>query len=414
LTQDYGFFLVFDDAKRHDADRHLALTALWGQTGMREFTEFYKNTTLNLIHEHSFSYDLPAKSTSRGRYVDIVRNVINLTSVRWAADYLTGMTIKDEENPHGEYTEQEFYQMLMVLFMAVFENVDPEHGWFLRSKAKAVADMVNRVIENSIEQVRPRHPVSAFFARAATIVTSGSMELVENRPCYGFLRRLAETGRPLKDLTATVLGLAVGSSVNYAQASAQIVDFYLDDERAAARADIVRLVATPEDDEAANQRLIGYIKEGQRLAPQVPGLLRVCEAAEEVRIQQGSGKEDLYIQPGQTVWASYYHAQTNPRDFPDPFTVDPERPRANYAVQGVGFHGCPGVHFAERTLLSVMRVIFSLPNLRRAKGYQGRLASFMSEQNGTPWRFYLDDKGAMSPWPGQLLVAYDDEEELEV
>lgn len=37
------------------------------------------------------------------------------------------------------------------------------------------------------------------------------------KACYPFLSELAETGRPLNELVATVVGLAVGSSVNYAQ-----------------------------------------------------------------------------------------------------------------------------------------------------------------------------------------------------
>ena len=40
----------------------------------------------------------------------------------------------------------------------------------------------------------------------------------------------------MRDLCATVVGLSSGSSVNYAQAVAQIVDFYLDDARAEERA----------------------------------------------------------------------------------------------------------------------------------------------------------------------------------
>lgn len=297
----------------------------------------------------------------------------------------------------------------MVLFMCVFEDLEPEHGWFLRTKAKEMAETMNSVIANSIEQVRPRHPVSTFFAKATTYVIGGSSDLVGNRPCHGFLRRLAESGRPLNDLTATVLGLATGTSVNYAQACAQIVDFYLDDARAAERADIIQLVHTPENDDVANERIIGYIKEAQRLAPQFPGLYRVCEATAPVTIQQGSGKEAVVIQPGQKVYASYYNAQTNPHDFPDPFTVNPERNRDKYAVQGIGFHGCPGVKFAERTLLAVIRVIFSLKNLRRAPGPQGKLASFVDAQEGTRMRLFLDDTGAMTPWPGQLMVVYDEE-----
>ena len=41
--------------------------------------------------------------------------------------------------------------------------------------------------------------------------------VIDNKPCYPFLRRLAETGRPINEIVAMVVGLAVGSSVNYAQ-----------------------------------------------------------------------------------------------------------------------------------------------------------------------------------------------------
>lgn len=88
--------------------------------------------------------------------------------------------------------------------------------------------------------------------------------------------------------------------------------------------------------------------------------------------------------------------------------VNPERTRDNYAVQGIGFHGCPGVHFAERTLLAVMRVIFSLKNLRRAPGSDGHLSSFKDLAQGTPMRLYTDEKGKMTPWPLSMVVAYDE------
>jgi len=413
LTQDYGFFLVFDERAQHDKDLRLAMKALWDHTNPRHdkyagFAQWYKQTTRQLIEEHSFSYDLPANSNFRGRHLDIVRNVINTAAVRWAADHLTGMSLKNKQNPHGQFTEYEAYQMFMILFMCVFENVQPEHGWFLRSKAKTVSDIMVRIIENSLEQVQPRHPFVSFFAKASTLITSGSGDLVDNRPCHDFLRRLVASGRPLRDLSATVIGLAVGSSVNYAQSAAQVVDFYLDDARSVERAEIVRLVKSPENDEQANDLLIGYIKEAQRLAPQFAGLLRECKAHQPVQIEQGSGKEAVVIQPGQTVFASYYNAHTNPHDFPEPFQVNPNRPRDSYAVQGIGFHACPGVNFTERTLLAMMREIFSLKNLRRAQGAKGQLASFNDNQEGTPMRLFIDDRGAMTPWPGQLMVVYDE------
>ena len=37
------------------------------------------------------------------------------------------------------------------------------------------------------------------------------------KECYDFLGRLSASGKPIDDLVACVIGLAVGSSVNYSQ-----------------------------------------------------------------------------------------------------------------------------------------------------------------------------------------------------
>jgi linoleate 10R-lipoxygenase len=37
------------------------------------------------------------------------------------------------------------------------------------------------------------------------------------KECHAFLGKLAESGRPTRELVANVIGLAVGSSVNYSQ-----------------------------------------------------------------------------------------------------------------------------------------------------------------------------------------------------
>jgi hypothetical protein len=95
-------------------------------------------------------------------------------------------------------------------------------------------------------------------------------------------------------------------------------------------------------------------------------------------------------------------------DFPNPLSVDPRRPRNNYAVQGIGFHGCPGVSYAEKTLVEVIRVIFSLKNLRRAQGPAGTLSGYGDNQFGTKAKLFLDDTGKISAWPGCLMVTWDD------
>lgn len=84
LTDGYGFFLSFDDRKKHDTDKAMAWHALFpdAQT-VSQYIEWYKAKTVALLKEKSFSY-----SGVPGKYVDIIGNVANLVGVHWAADIL--------------------------------------------------------------------------------------------------------------------------------------------------------------------------------------------------------------------------------------------------------------------------------------------------------------------------------------
>lgn len=90
-----------------------------------------------------------------GTRVDIVRNVINLVSVHWAASYLVGIPLKTVASPKGVFTEQEVYDILSLLFTCVFIDVQPEHGWALRASAKQYGDVINSMIEKSLDEAAP-------------------------------------------------------------------------------------------------------------------------------------------------------------------------------------------------------------------------------------------------------------------
>lgn len=122
------------------------------------YGEWYKQKTTDLINQYSYTiHGLP------GKRVDIVRNVINVAAVHWAANYMCGISIKDKANPRGAFTEQELYDIFSLLFTCVFINVVPEHGWALRMGGKKVGDLVNSMIENSIKEAAPRtDPVRRF------------------------------------------------------------------------------------------------------------------------------------------------------------------------------------------------------------------------------------------------------------
>ncbi|TCD62866.1 hypothetical protein EIP91_006272 [Steccherinum ochraceum] len=398
LTGGYGFFLVFEEAAKHEKDRSLVLHSLFPtQDSMANYVNFYKSKTLELLKENSYKI-----SGVAGTRVDIVRNVINLVSVHWAADYLIGIPLKTKANPKGMFTEQEVYDIFSLLFTCVFINVQPEHGWTLRTQAKQVGDVINSLIEKSINEASPRtaaNPIVGLFSAVSNMIWPAN-----GKPCYPFLSKLAESGRPVKELVGNVIGLAVGSSVNYAQAVAQVVDFYLDDERAKERADIISL--SKKSDPASMERLRGYVREGQRLNPQFAGLLRVSVVNDSIPL--GNGRAPVTVQPGDIIFNSYRNAQLNPNDFPNPTQVDPTRPRSSYQNQGAGFHGCPGVNYSEQTIPEILKIVFSLKNIRRAPGQAGKMAGFMLNQFGTDNRLYLTDTGNLSPWPGSLTIVYDE------
>jgi linoleate 10R-lipoxygenase len=67
----------------------------------------------------------------------------------------------------------------------------------------------------------------------------------------------------MDELIGNILGVAVGSSVNYAQASVHVIDFYLDDAREKERKHIVQLCSS--QDAQSAELLVGYVREGMRM-----------------------------------------------------------------------------------------------------------------------------------------------------
>ncbi|THH01371.1 hypothetical protein EW026_g1293 [Hermanssonia centrifuga] len=402
LTEQYGFFLVFDEQEKHQRDKALLLHSLFPtKDKMAAYVDFYKNKTAALIKEYSYVIDTGDKTKPPTMRVDIVRNVVNLISVHWVADYLVGIPLKTKAQPKGVFTEQEVYDMLSVLFSCVFLNLQPEHGWVLTHAAKQVADIINQMTEKNLNEASPSNasnPLAGFVSAVSNLIWP-----TEKKPWHDFLGKLAESGRPHRELVGEVIGLSVGSSMNYAQTVAQVVDFYLDDARSQEFAAIKALAAR--DDAASMELLCGYVYEARRLNPQFAGLFRAAAAADSIPL--GSGKPNVNVQPGDLVFSSFRKAHLNPADFPDPYKVNPRRPRDNYQLQGAGFHDCPGGNYIDKTIPEIMKVIFRLKNLRRAPGPAGHMAGFMLNAFGTDNRMYIDNTGNVSPWPGSLTVLYD-------
>jgi linoleate 10R-lipoxygenase len=82
--------------------------------------------------------------------------------------------------------------------------------------------------------------------------------------------------------------------------------------------------------------------------------------------------------------------------------VDTTRPQSSYNLNGTGFHGCPGVAYAEHCIAEILKVVFGLKNVRRAPGDAGKLAGFRTIVHETETNVYLTPNGTTSSWPGSM------------
>jgi len=292
--------------------------------------------------------------------------------------------------------------MFSTLFTLTFLSIgDNEHGFSLRWSAVQSGGVIQALIAKSVLEVAPGSAPNALMGLVAQV--SSYLWPTASKPFYPFLSKLSETGRPLNELVATVVGLAVGSSVNYAQAAVHVVDFYFDEEREKERLHILRLVRS--DDTESTELLRGYVREAMRLNPQFTGLWR--EAAVDAQIPQGAGLPPMNVRAGDRIWASFKNAHLNPAEFPNPTAVDPRRPKGAYNLNGSGFHNCAGVAYAEQTIAEIVKVVFRLRNVRRAPGNAGRLVGFKTVVNETETNMFVKPNGTLTTWPGSMVLVYD-------
>ncbi|KAJ7785469.1 heme peroxidase [Mycena olivaceomarginata] len=380
LGNGYGFMLCFDQSAKQSQALHALFPT---EASLGQYRNWYRDSVTQLIKERSWKYDGVA-----GNYVDIVKSVINVTSVHWAADRLCGLPLKTKDNPSGCTRNRR------LTFLSIGDN---EHGFSLRWAAIQSGGVIQALIAKAILEIAPKsapNAITGFIAKCSNFLWPSS-----DKPCYPFLSKLSETGRPVNELTATVVGLAVGSSVNYAQAAVHVIDFYLDDAHEQERIQIIKLV---QGDASKSTDLLRAMSGRQcfrpyscldliGLNPQFTGLWR--DVAADAAIPKEKDYPPMNVKAGDRIWASFKNAHINPVDFPNPTAVDPSRPRNTYNLNGAGFHTCPGVTYAEQTIAEIVKVVFQLKN---------------TIINETETNVYLTPYGTTSPWPGSMYLVYDD------
>ncbi|KAH9175686.1 heme peroxidase [Lactarius sanguifluus] len=331
------------------------------------------------------------------RYIDIVRDVINLIPVHWLSNDIIGLPLKVEGNPRGTYREQDLYGWFANIGNYVYHNTDPSNDWALREQSQeATREMIRYLKGHLVKLTRGLVNVEG--------ITDSVLHWVSRKNDHSerFLGVLVKaTGSLSSDseldgLANSLLASVVPTAALFSQIIAHIVNFYLDEDKVAQREQIVRLV-----ERDANAEVIPYIFEALRLDPPLSSLLLTARSAASVA--------GTAVAEGQHILVDITGATHDPSTFESPKEPNYGRqPRKVADVLGLDRRGLLSQDLFDRVVPRILGQIFKLKNLRRQPTHSGRLTRFTEKIHNVPEQSYCDMNGRLTPFPGSLIVQFDE------
>ena len=117
------------------------------------------------------------------------------------------LPLKTEAHPHGIYSEHELYQVLAVIFICIFFDLDPAKSFALRLAAKAVTQQLGKLIEANVKAVSLTGWIAGIvdgFAQTHTPLKDYGVHMV---------RRLLDSGLGVKEITWSQILPTAGAMV---------------------------------------------------------------------------------------------------------------------------------------------------------------------------------------------------------
>jgi linoleate 10R-lipoxygenase len=334
-------------------------------------------------------------------------SVGNLAHVHFAANIFS-LPLKTDTNPHGVFTEHEMFEIMALIFTAIFFDVDPVKSFFLRHKAREAAEKFGKLVEMKVKAISN----SGFLATVLGKRRANKNALYH----YGvhMVERLLHSGLDAEQVTwSQILPTAISMVPNQAQVFTQIIDYYLSDRGRQHLPDINRVAK--EDTPASDEILLRYCMEAIRLNG-VFGSYRESQTGLSLEDKHGL----VQIKPGDKVFVSFVRISTvapdrsrdtadqtqvdankDPNIFPNAYEVDLTRPMESYIHYGVGPHSCLGGDASKVALTAMLRVVGRLDNLRPAPGPQGNLKKIKRE-NGF-YTYMREDESSFYAFPMSML-----------
>jgi cytochrome P450 len=391
-TDGHDFMIGWDQQKKHDERSNFLHHVFFEEGFEANVAQFFRQHVRELVEKSSLAY------TDGRRSIDIVRDVTNVTPILWLAERFA-IPLKTEQHPRGLITRAELFDLYLVLFMYQSFNILPYSEWKLRQASMKVAPLLRSILHGHLStQTGGYKEVFADMVEKGTAYEVGP---VADR----LYKELAKSGLPVGDLVGDCIGMGAPVAGNITQQASLLIDLYLSPGYEKYKARIVELAHR--DDAAADRELLGFVYEGMRHAGVVPGLPRV--AAQDITIRDGQ-RGNIRIKANQTVLIATSRAAMDPTAYPHPELLDPHRPISSYTLLGHGLHFCFGARLVAPAIVSTLKEVFRLKNLRRAPGRPGQFSTVTHHLAGVNMRVYLDANSKESPIPTTLTLIYDKED----
>jgi len=213
--------------------------ALFGERQLAAWGASFAALTRSLVESKSIRHVGSTK-----RYVDVVKDVINLVPVYWIANEVLGLPLKTDANSHGSMREQTLYKRFADVADYVFLDTDAGAEFELRENSAKVVEEVVKRVERHLTRLRDGL-FSVHGIVNTAVDTVDGLWAGRNEHSDAFLKSLLTAGAGTGvDVLANTLAMEVLSTAAlYSKALALIVDLYLDDGNQEARAEMVRLAS---------------------------------------------------------------------------------------------------------------------------------------------------------------------------
>ena len=282
---------------------------------------------------------------------------------------------------------------MSLVFICIFFDADPANSFALRQTARKLTQQLGEIMETLIipEAKEPTliNTILGFIHKHSALSKYG----------LHMIHQLFKSGLTTKDIIwSQILPTAGGMIANQAQLFAQTLDFYLEPQNAVHLEEINRLAKlnTPEADDL----ILRYFMEGSRITSTV-GVYR--HAATMATIQDGNRK--VHVIPGDEVLLDCVTASRDPIAFPEPDLVKLDRPMDSYIHYGHGPHQCLGYGVSKLAMMTMLKTVGKLDNLRRAPGAQGQIKKIAGPGGVT--LYMTADHSRYFPFPTTMKVRWD-------